>query len=90
MYSKEALAAAEKVLNRFTINEIKELRYKVAKSAIHSKIGKNPILPVCKELVNISYEALKQESLDEEKFLEPLIEMLKKGKCPCEAKGEER
>lgn len=84
MYSKDALESAEKILNRYTINEIKELRYLVAKSAIHSKIGKTPILGVCKELVKLSYDALKAESLGEEKFLEPLIEMLKRGKCPCE------
>ena len=85
MYSKSALEATEKILNRFTINEIKELRYQVARTAIHSKIGKMPILSVCKEIVNISYESLKEEGLDEEQFLEPLIEMLKKGKCPCES-----
>jgi len=85
MYSKSALETTEKILNRFTINEIKELRYQVARTAIHSKIGKMPILSVCKEIVNISYESLKEEGLDEEQFLEPLIEMLKKGKCPCES-----
>lgn len=84
MYSGDALDAAEKILNRFTVNEIKELRYQVAKSAIHSKIGKISILNVCKELVNISYKSLKNEGLDEENFLIPLIEMLKRGKCPCE------
>ena len=84
MYSNDALTAVEKILDRFTINEIKELRYQVARLAIHSKIGKSPILGVCKGLTNISYEALKSEGLNEEKFLEPLIEMLKKGKCPCE------
>lgn len=84
MYSKEGFESAEKILNRFTINEIKELRYKVAKSAIHSKIGKVAILNVCKELATIAYEALKTEGLNEEGFVEPLIEMLSKGKCPCE------
>lgn len=84
MYSPEALQSAEKLLNRYTINEIKELRYNVARYAIHSKIGKTPILGVCKELANISYNSLLNEGLGEEKFLEPLIEMLKKGKCPCE------
>jgi glutamate--cysteine ligase len=71
-------------MNRFTINEIKELRYQVAKSAIHSKIGKTPILNVCKEMVKISYESLAAEGLGEEKFLKPLQDMLKNGKCPCE------
>lgn len=84
MYSKSALESAERILNRFTINEIKELRYQVAKSAIHSKIGKTPIIGVCRELTNISCNALAEEGLGEEKFLEPLLELLKKGKCPCE------
>lgn len=84
MYSNDALSAAEKLMNRFTINEIKELRYQVAKSAIHSKVGKTPILNVCKEMVRISYESLAAEGLGEEKFLKPLQDMLKKGKCPCE------
>jgi gamma-glutamylcysteine synthetase len=84
MYSKDAFEETEKILNRFTINEIKELRYQVARFAIHSKIGKTPILKTCRELADISFKSLLQEGLDEEKFLEPLIEMLKKGKCPCE------
>ena len=84
MYSQEAIESAAKMLNRFTINEIKELRYMAARTAIHSKIGKFPIIGVCKELADLSYNSLKSEGLGEEKFLLPLIEMLKKGKCPCE------
>ncbi len=84
MYSDDALESAEKLLNRYTVNEIKELRYQVAKLAIHSKIGKTSILSVCKELVEIAQYSLKMEGADEDMFLNPLIEMLKRGKCPCE------
>ena len=84
MYSKSAFETVEKMMNRYTVNEIKELRYNVARSAIHSKIGKTPIIGVCREIANISYEALKAEGLGEENFLKPLIEILKKGKCPCD------
>lgn len=84
MYSQSAFDEAEKILNRFTINEIKELRYTVARLAIHSKIGKTRILDVCKELADISYNSLTEEGKEEENFLNPLISMLKKGKCPCE------
>lgn len=84
MYSKSAMEEAEEILNKFTTNEIKELRYKVARLAIHSKINGKSILPICKELAEISYYTLKTEGEDEEKFLEPLMEMLKKGKCPAE------
>ena len=84
MYSESALSDLESLLNKFTVNEIKELRYKVARSAIYSKIGKTSILHVCKELAEIAYYSLKTEDLDEEKFLLPLIEMLRKGKCPAD------
>lgn len=84
MYSQSAFEEVEKMLNRYTINEIRELRYTVARKAIHSKIGKTPILGICKELAEISYYALKLECKNEEAFLNPLIEMLKRGKCPCE------
>ena len=84
MYSKSAIEEAEEILNKFTSNEIKELRYKVARSAVNSKISGKSILPICKELVEISYYTLKSEGENEEKFLEPLMELLKKGKCPAE------
>ena len=71
-------------MNKFTTNEIKELRYNVPRTAINSKIGNKSILPICKELVEISYYTLRNEGENEEEFLEPLIEMLKKGKCPAD------
>ena len=83
-YTTSALEEVEEILNQFTINEIKELRYNVAKYAVDSKIGHKPILPICKELVEIAYYALKTNGDNEEEFLLPLIEMLKKGKCPAE------
>ena len=39
-----------------------------------------------KELVEIAYYVLKTEDESEEYFLEPLIDMLKHGKCPCDEK----
>ncbi len=84
MYSKSAFEEVEEILGKFTANEIKELRYNVARSAIHTKLRKNPILSICKELAEISYYTLKTEGKGEEEFLLPLMEMLKKGKCPCE------
>ena len=86
MYSKPAIEEVEELLGKYTANEIKELRYNVARSAIHAKLRKQPILAICKELAEISYYTLKTEGKDEEAFLLPLIEMLKKGKCPCEFK----
>ena len=87
MYSKSAFEEVEELLGKFTANEIRELRYNVARSAIHSKIGNTPILNVCKELAEIAYYTLKTQGDSEEEFLIPLMEMLKKGRCPADFCG---
>ncbi len=84
MYSKSAMEEVENLLNKFSVDEIKELRYKVARNALQSKANSNLILPICKELVEIAYYALKLEGQNEQEFLEPLMELLKKGKCPAD------
>lgn len=84
MYSKSALDEIEEILSRFSTEEIKELRYRVPRFALQSKINNKNILPLCKEFAEIAYYSLKTEGENEEKFLEPLIDLLKKGKCPAE------
>ena len=83
-YSPSAIDEVEEILNKYTSNEIKELRYSVAKYAIDAKIANQPILAICKELAEIAYYTLKSNGDGEEKFILPLIEMLKKGKCPAD------
>ncbi|MCQ2739227.1 MAG: glutamate-cysteine ligase family protein [bacterium] len=84
MYSKDAISEVDSILNKYTTNEIKELRYNIPRHAINARIKNKPILDICKELCEISYYVLKSNGLGEEIFLNPLIEMLKKGKVPCE------
>ena len=84
MYSRDAIEEVEEILSKFSSNEIKELRYNVARYALDSKVGNKNILPICKEFAEISYYTLKTEGYNEEEYLEPLIELLKKGKCPAE------
>jgi len=82
MYSQKAMSDAEELLSKYKISEIKELRFSVARDAINAKLRKKPILELCKELVEISYYTLKNNCDNEEQFLLPLMEMLKKGYCP--------
>ena len=74
----------QEILDKYTSDQIRELRYDIAKVATQAKINNKPILPTCKELVEIAYYALKTQGDNEEQFLEPLISMLKKGKCPAD------
>lgn len=84
MYNPSALEEVQSMLVKYSYNEINELRYNVARYAINSKLRKFPISGICKELVEIAYYSLKNQFEDEEKFLEPLMEMLKQNKVPAD------
>ena len=84
MYTGSAMDEVEHLLCKYSFNEINELRYNAARYALSAKIRKTPILSICKELAEISYYSLKTRCEDEEGFLQPLLEMLKKGKCPAD------
>lgn len=84
MYDNDALSEIEKMLSVYSFNEINELRYNIAKHAIKAKLRKKQISDICKEIVNISYTSLKNQGENEEKFLEPLIELISKNKVPAD------
>ena len=84
MYNSDALSEIEKMLDKYSYNEINELRYSVAREAINSKIRKQPVLDICREIANISQASLRNNADDDEEFIKPLIEMLSKGKCPAD------
>ena len=84
MYNNAALEEVNNILLKYSYNEINELRYNVAKYATSSKLRKMPISNICKELVEIAYYSLKNQCEDEEIFLEPIMELLKKNRVPCD------
>ena len=84
MYNNDASDEAEKLLGIYFPKEIQELRYNVAKYGIHSKIRHQKVLEICTQLVNISYNSLKNQKTGEEQFLEPVIKLLKQKKMPAD------
>ena len=84
MYDKNSLEEVEKMLLQYSFNELNELRYNVPKYAIHSKLRGKCITNICKEILEISYSTLKTQGNDEEKFLEPIIELINKNKTPAD------
>ena len=76
MYNSSAISEIETLLFKYSYNEINELRYNVARWGVDAKINKHKIKDICKEIVKISYQSLKDEGESEEKFLEPLIDRL--------------
>ena len=86
MYNPSALNEIEEMLSKYSYDEINELRYNVARFATGAKLRKHPILNICSEISEISYYSLKSECENEETFLEPLLDLLKKNKLPCDLK----
>ena len=84
MYDKSAIEEVESALNKYYYREINELRYDVARYGIHAKLRGRKISEICKELLNISYEGLKRQSCEEEWYLEPIIELVKRNKMPVD------
>jgi len=84
MYNSSAMEEAEKILNQYYYREINELRYSVAKYGINAKIRNNKVSDICKELVGMAHYALIVQGNSEEKYLEPIIELLNKNKVPAD------
>ena len=84
MYNESAFDEAENLLGKFFGKEINELRYNLANYGIRSKIRGTKISDICKKLTDIAYQSLITQKNDEEKFLEPAIELLKQGKMPAD------
>ena len=84
MYNSSAMDEVEAMLGKYSYNEINELRYNVARYATSAKIGKITINDICKQLAEISYYSLVEENKNEEYFLVPLVDMLKKNKTPSD------
>ncbi|MCQ2789416.1 MAG: glutamate-cysteine ligase family protein [bacterium] len=84
LYNKGALKAAEKLLSKFTYNQLKEFRYLVVKNALATKIGKYYAKDIAKELLLISENSLKAENNNEHQFLAPMLELVNQGLCPAD------
>jgi glutamate--cysteine ligase len=86
LYDADALAAAEALLplafpDRLALHE------QVARVALRAKAGSHLVLDLCRELVDIAAAGLSRQGrcgTDEVRFLEPLREILARGRCPAE------
>ena len=84
MYNPDAIKDVELMLGKYYAREINELRYDVARNAINAKIRNRKVEDICKELVEISFSSLKSNGEDEEEFLKPIQELLKKHRVPAD------
>lgn len=84
LYNKKALEDVEKLMSKFTYNNIMEFRYIVPKNALDAKVGKHYAKDIAKDILTIAQIALKENDDNEEEFLEPIMELTPYGISPAD------
>ncbi|MGN1125668.1 MAG: glutamate--cysteine ligase [Candidatus Gastranaerophilaceae bacterium] len=84
LYSKKSIEDIENLFLKYKYQDFAELRYAIPKQAMQAKICKNEVKDIAKELVNIATLGLKEQNKNEEKYLEPLQELVSQGLCPAD------
>ena len=84
MYNKSATEEAEKILTKYEYNDFIKLRKEAPVKAINANLGSTRVIDLVKRFFEISYESLKQNKRDEEKYLEPVFEYITKECVPAD------
>ncbi len=84
LYNKKALSDVEKLLSKFTYNNVKEFRYNVPKNALNTKISKFRAKDIAVEILKIAQIALKENGEGEESFLDPILDLTPYGLSPAD------
>lgn len=84
LYNNNAAEEVEKLLSKFSYNNLAELRYNVPRSALNFKINRTSIKDIAKELLKIAQNSLKEAGEGEEQLLEPIMELTPYGISPAD------
>lgn len=84
IYNNSAMDEVDCVLKDFSFFDFAYLRSQTPQKGLDIKIKSHKLKDIAKEIINISYESLKQNQNNEEKFLNPIIELVEKGKTPAD------
>ena len=84
LYSKSAMNEVDEYLSKFKFKDYSELRYSVPKNGLDTKLGNADLKKVAKNLVEFAEKGLKTLNSGEEKYLEPLQDLVWQGICPAD------
>lgn len=84
LYNKKGLADVEKLMSKFTYNNIAEFRYNVPRRALDTRVSKYHAKDIAKEILKISQNALLENGEGEEQFLDPILELTPYGISPAD------
>lgn len=82
LYNKNAFLELENLFNKFSYNQISELRYCVPRTALETRVGKYFAKDIASEILKIAQNSLK--GTDEEKYLSPVLEFVPYGITPAD------
>jgi len=80
----EALGESQEELNRFEWHELRDARESACRSALRGMVASERIASLAGRLLELARLGLGRRGLGEERFLEPLEERLKSGRCPSD------
>lgn len=90
LYDEQVLNEAESWIKKWKIADIQQLRLDVPKLGLKALLGKQPVLELCKSMVQLSLEGLRRRNIknkqgqDETIYLDFLQEVIKSGKNPAQ------
>lgn len=84
LYNNDAIQAVIDILKNLTYFDVEYVRHKTPKCGLDMKIKHLSLKDIVREIVDISYQSLKTNGQDEEKYLEPLKEYIARGITPAD------
>ena len=84
MYDENAFNAAEEAVKSFNYIDFEYMRRKTPKCGLNLNIRGHKIAYIALELLKISHSSLKSAQNNEEKYLEPIIELAAQGLTPAD------
>ncbi len=82
--TKQSINEANKLLKDISFEEFETARQKVPRHALAANLGKYKISEIAKEILKIAHSSLNREGKNEQKFLEPIMELTNEEKCPAD------
>ena len=84
LYSNIAMDEVFSLLRDISYEEYKKLREETPKFALNTKIKNKKILDYARIILDIAYRSLSKSNRGEEKYLEPIMQLVFDGLCPAD------
>lgn len=83
-YNNKSVNEALKLLDEFTYEDFVYARESIPRNGLSSKLGEYKIVDLAKEVLDISYNYLNKEGKGEQRYLEPIQDLILENMCPAD------